>query len=147
MTCRAKQQCFSRQEEGSEENGSADNVNADTTFRIFDRVMHLDPKDPAHPTIVCPRRSIKIDVLIQECKACEDSGNVNCKQTNYSDAPNWYFHTMYNSSWSGYQRAKISNCDELAAALDSEQCSWDDSWLVDCASFHFLKRLLSTHNE
>jgi len=130
VTCRAKQQCFSRQDEGSAKNEAAYNATADTTFRIFDRVMHLRPSDPNHPTILCPRQSIDIDVLIQECKACQGGEKERCKQTHHHEVPDWHFHTMYNSSWSGYQRANIFDCDQLAARLDSEQCAWDDSWLV-----------------
>lgn len=124
MTCGTKQVCFSREKEG------CDNVNADTTFRIFKRVMHLDPA--AHPTIICPRSSIsdKLDVLIQECKACEGHGNVGCPHTNYSDVPKSHFRLMHESSWSGYQRANLLDCDDLQARLDSEQCAWDDSWYL-----------------
>jgi len=92
--------------------------------------MHLRPSDPNHPTIICPRKSIDIHALIQECKACQGVENESCKQTHHHEVPNWHFHIMYNSSWGGYQRANIYKCDQLAARLDSEQCAWDDSWLV-----------------
>jgi len=128
VTCGAKQVCFSRKEEGSAE---SEPIHNDTTFRIFDRVMHLRPK-PDQPTIVCPRSSItdKMDALIQECKWCQGKGSVGCKSTNYSDVNRWTFPVMYESSWSGYQRADLLDCDELAARIDSAQCAWNDSWLV-----------------
>ena len=126
VTCGAKQVCFARKEQGPTESKPLDN---DTTFRIFDRVMHLRPKAD-QPTIVCPRssRTDKIDVLIQQCKSCEGRGSASCKDSNYTDLTRWTFAVMYESSWSGYQRANLLDCEELAARIDA-QCAWNDSWL------------------
>jgi len=97
-----------------------------SVYKIFDRVMHLRP---ALPTIICPRSSINKDILVQECRQCQGTNTSACRHQEYTDLPAWHFALMYNASWSGYNRANIFDCDELAARVDSAQCAWNDSWV------------------
>ncbi len=137
VTCQAKQVCFSRRKKrATAEQQDVDKPpllpkgDADTSvYRIFDRVMHLRPEDSAHPTIICPRSSINKDILVQECKKCQGPDTSACSLKNYTDLPEWHFSLMYNASWSGYNRANILDCDELAARVDSAQCAWNDTWV------------------
>ena len=137
VTCGAKQVCFSRKDSSS----IIPTVQTDPdlltwqdstdskVYRIFDRVMHLRPKDSAHPTLICARSSINKDTLIEECRQCQGKGQPGCQHSNYSNISKWQFSRMLNSSWQGYNRANLLDCDELAARLDIEQCAWNDSWV------------------
>lgn len=136
VTCGAKQVCFSRKDTSATP-PDQDLTPAATTqddkdpkvYRIFDRIMHLRPKDSEHPTLICPRSSINKETLVSDCRKCQGKGQFSCQHTNYSNISKWQFPLMYNASWLGYKRANLLDCDQLAARLDSEQCAWNDSWV------------------
>jgi hypothetical protein len=93
---------------------------AGRTYTVFNRIMHLKPKDGA-PTLICPAKSLDPESLLAACRAQagvpRDSGE--------------YDDSFAINNWTFLARANVSDCEDLARRIDFDQCAWDDDWLED----------------
>jgi hypothetical protein len=115
MACKGRVECH----DGSFADGFVPR-SAERTYTVFDRVMHLKPKDGA-PTLICPAKSVDPSSLLAACRAqrgsARDSGE--------------YDDSFAINNWTFLARANVSDCEDLERRMDYEQCAWNDDWLAD----------------
>lgn len=92
-------------------------------FRIFDRIMHLTPRDNA-ASVICPRADAETGRILAEC--ARHSARGDDFWWSKEESPH-FSDPLFYSAQSG--RADLRDCEELKARLDREQCEWDGSWL------------------
>jgi hypothetical protein len=117
MACKGRVECH----DGSFAEGFVPR-SAGRTYAVFDRVMHLKPKEGAS-TVICPARSLDEASLLASCRA-QLSGPSQANSGDYNDA-------FVLNNWSFLARANVSDCEDLARRVDFEQCAWNDDWLED----------------
>jgi len=128
LTCRGVRECSTGFPFDGNVNDEATRQQATAAqaskYRIFDRIMHIKPRAIGIPTVICPRKSLDVAAEVARCRA---------QRSTYADLPNFRetWLSSLSESWSGYQRADVSDCDVLEQRLDAYQCAWDDGWISD----------------
>jgi hypothetical protein len=115
MACKGRVECH----DGSFADGFVPR-SAGRTYTVFDRIMHLKPKDGAS-TLICPAKSIDADSLLAACRAQVGSAR---DSSEYDDS-------FVNNNWTFLARANVSDCEDMMQRIDFEQCAWNDDWLAD----------------
>eukprot|EP00291_Cryptomonas_curvata_P010033 CAMPEP_0172189258 /NCGR_PEP_ID=MMETSP1050-20130122/22417_1 /TAXON_ID=233186 /ORGANISM="Cryptomonas curvata, Strain CCAP979/52" /LENGTH=898 /DNA_ID=CAMNT_0012863919 /DNA_START=802 /DNA_END=3497 /DNA_ORIENTATION=- len=116
MTCKGRVECH----DGSFAEGFQPR-SAGRTYAVFDRIMHLKPREGA-PTVICPAQSLDEAALLAACHTAQSGGERESGE--YTDA-------FVGNNWSFITRANVSNCEDLARRVDFGQCAWNDSWVED----------------
>ena len=116
MTCKGRVECH----DGSFAEGFVQ-PSPGRTYAVFDRVMHLKPRDGS-PTVICPAQSLNEASLLAACRAAQSGGERESGE---------YADSFVANNWSFLSRANVSDCEDLARRVDFGQCAWNDSWVED----------------
>ncbi len=116
MTCKGRVECH----DGSFAEGFKARTTG-RTYTVFDRIMHLKPKEGV-PTVICPAQSLNETALLLACRSAQNGGERESGE--YADA-------FVGNNWAFLARANVSDCEDLARRVDFGQCSWNDTWVSD----------------
>lgn len=94
------------------------------TFRIFDRIVNVEPR-VGGKGVICPSNTIKREEVLADCRRFADTLDF--------DGDQWRRNFTYflGSAFADVHMTDVRKCDELAARLDEAQCTWDGSWLPE----------------
>lgn len=98
-------------------------------FRVFDRIMHLKPKDGAK-SLLCPSDRVKREELVESCRKYKQMDE-EMEGDFYNGEWARNFSWFLGKSYPGVSRTDLRDCDALAASIDETQCAWNSSWLDD----------------
>eukprot|EP00961_Rhodomonas_salina_P087825 1181431-Rhodomonas_salina.1 len=94
-------------------------------FRIFERVMHLEPRE-GEASVICASDGVDVDATLAECRRNAVKANESEEWWSEAEAPYFTEHLFYSQNTG---RADVRDCAQLERRLDTAQCRWNASWL------------------